>query len=324
MTHPEISIVVCTYNRASMLREALASLYHLTTDDRFDYEIVVIDNASTDGTPTAIATAAAECPVPLRGIREGVQGIVAARNRGIQEARGRWIAFFDDDQLADRRWLAELNSGAQEVSSRVVGGAVVVALPQGCQRRLAPTVRMLLGEAVPSDRPLRYGGRLTPGCGNLMVERSVFEEVGVFEHTVDGRGEDTDLFYRIQRAGIASWYFPSAIIHHQTPPQRLAEGYLLRLASQMGRAIGARQATESPWPRFGVLWTAKLLRAAFIQSPLWLLARATFDREAALGRRCELAISTGFLLGACIALCQRNAPSQPVLPSLGAAATASR
>src|SRR5688572_12404265 len=128
MTTPDISIVVCTHNRAAMLREALASLYHLETGGRFTYEIVVIDNASTDATPQAIAAAAGESPAPLRGIHESQKGIVAARNRGIQEARGRWIAFFDDDQLADGRWLAELYRGAGQFDCRVVGGAVHLSL----------------------------------------------------------------------------------------------------------------------------------------------------------------------------------------------------
>ena len=101
MTTPDISTIVCTYNRADMLRSALASLYDLATDGEFTYEIVVIDNASTDATPAAIAAAAAESSAPLRGVHEPQKGVVAARNRGIREARGRWIAFFDDDQLAE-------------------------------------------------------------------------------------------------------------------------------------------------------------------------------------------------------------------------------
>ena len=189
MTAPDISIVVCTFNRAAMLRQALASLSDLATGGQFQCEIVVIDNASTDDTQQAIAAARLTSKHPLRGIRESEKGIVPARNRGVREARGRWIAFFDDDQLADPQWLVELRRGAAERQCRVVGGAVHLALPDNSSRQLDATVRMLLGESILSDRPLPYGGRITPGCGNLMIERSVFEEVGVFERTVSGRGE---------------------------------------------------------------------------------------------------------------------------------------
>src|SRR5205814_9020127 len=191
-----------------MLRTALVSLSELEAD-KFTYEIVVVDNGSTDETPQVIAAAAHESRRLLRGIYEPEKGIVPARNRGIRESRGRWIAFFDDDQLADRRWLAELWQGAAVKRCRVVGGSVHLALPPQCQRKLAPSVRMLLGEAV-SEQRQPYGGRLTPGCGNLMIERSVFDSVGLYERSVDGRGEDTDLFTRMEQAGIVGWYFPTA------------------------------------------------------------------------------------------------------------------
>jgi glycosyltransferase involved in cell wall biosynthesis len=292
----DISIVVCTQNRAAMLRGALASLYDLAAAG-FRYEIVVVDNGSTDDTQKIIAAAAAESQHPLRGVYEPNQGIVAARNRGIRAAQGRWIAFFDDDQLAERGWLAELYRGAAEKDCRVVGGAVHLAFPDGCERRLDPTVRMLLGEAKLADQPLPYGGRLTPGGGNLMVERSVFDEVGVFVRTVSGRGEDTDLFSRIERAGIAGWYIPSAIVQHLTPPERLSEAYLLSLARRMGVGIAQRQRAACGRIKFAAVWLAKALRAAVVQAPLAAWARLRGDYETWLGRWCLLVINASFLRG---------------------------
>lgn len=292
---PDISIVVCTFNRAEMLKGALASLYNLATDGRFTYEIVIVDNASTDDTPAAIAIAAAESKYPLRGVREGVQGIVAARNRGIREARGQWIAFFDDDQLADSRWLVELYLGAIEQRCRVVGGAVHLALPPGCTRQLDPAVRMLLGESRLSDRPVPYGGRLTPGCGNLMIDRTVFKQVGIFERTVHGRGEDTDLFSRIEKAGIAAWYLPTAIIHHLTPADRLDEAYLLNLARRMGEGVALRQATLYSPSRYALLRLGKALRTTLVQLPLARLNGLIGNREASLGKRCLVALNQEFL-----------------------------
>jgi glycosyltransferase involved in cell wall biosynthesis len=309
--NPDISIVVCTFNRSAMLRAALASLYDLATDGAFTYEIVVIDNASTDDTPQAIATAANESKQPLRGIHEAAKGIVPARNRGIREARGRWVAFFDDDQLADHQWLAELFQGAHEKDCRVVGGAVHLALPDGCERKLDPAVRMLLGESILSEEPLPYGGRNTPGCGNLMVERSVFDDVGVFGVSIAGRGEDTDLFVRIERAGIAAWYLPSAIIHHLTPKERLTEDYLTDLARKMGRGIGIRQAEQFGCAKFTALWLAKAARMAVVQWPLLLLDSLRGKPEAVLGRRCQLAISAGFLRGGCEATWRKSPAAAP-------------
>src|SRR5262245_13027494 len=279
MSVPDISIVVCTRNRAAMLRGALASLYDLETDDIFSYEIVVIDNGSTDDTQQVATNAASESRAPLRYIPEPSKGIVPARNRGIREARGRWIAFFDDDQLADHRWLAELVRGARGKNVRVVGGSVHLKLPEGCTRRLHATVRMLLGEAKLSDQPRPYGGRLTPGCGNLMIERGVFERVGVFERTVSGRGEDTDLFSRIERAGISAWYLPSAIVHHLTPAERLADDYILKLARGVGEGVALRQAELRSKSGFAFLWLGKACRWLFVQAPLTWISRLAGDHE---------------------------------------------
>jgi glycosyltransferase involved in cell wall biosynthesis len=278
-----------------MLRGALASLYDLATDARFTYEVVVIDNGSSDHTPQVIAEAAAASRHPLRGVLEPNKGIVPARNRGIQEARGLWIAFFDDDQLADVCWLRELFAGARQRNCRVVGGAVHLSFPDGRDRNLDPAVRMLLGEAKFCQEPRPYGGRLSPGCGNLMVERSVFEQVGVFERTISGRGEDTDLFSRIERAGIAAWYFPAAIVHHLTPAERLEAAYLLNLARRMGEGVALRHESQMSKPRLAMLMAAKAARAAVLQLPLASLARVYGDHETWLGRRCLLEINRSVL-----------------------------
>jgi GT2 family glycosyltransferase len=309
VTSPDISIVVCTRNRALLLPGALTSLYDLATENEFTYEIVVVDHASSDSTPQVIAEAAKQAKHPLRGVREERPGIVAARNRGIDEAQGRWIAFFDDDQLADWHWLAELYRGAAEHDCRVVGGAVQLALPAGCTRELAPTVRMLLGESMGGDHPQRYGGRLTPGCGNLMVERSVFEQIGQFETAIDGRGEDADLFERLQRARIDAWYIPTATIHHLTPPERLQREYLLRISAGLGRGAAVRQLKALGLIHFTCLWLAKAARVVAIDYPQLMLAGIRRNDEATLGQRCQLTISQGFLSGACRPETATAAPS---------------
>src|SRR5690349_14582285 len=105
MNTPKITIVVCTYNRSAMLRDALRSLYDLRTAGEFTYEVLVVDNNSPDDTPAAIEQCSRESRALLRGVRETKPGVAAARNRGVREAHGEWIAFFDDDQIADADWL---------------------------------------------------------------------------------------------------------------------------------------------------------------------------------------------------------------------------
>jgi len=134
----DVSVVVCTYNRARLLAEALASLVRQQTGDRFQYEVLVVDNGSTDETPQVVAEAArlpaaaggrSSGPQSVRWVREPRPGVAAARNCGVGNARGRWIAFFDDDQIAEPDWLAHLVEVARRTGAACVGGTVRLQLP---------------------------------------------------------------------------------------------------------------------------------------------------------------------------------------------------
>lgn len=293
MTHTtDITIVVCTYNRAEMLRDALRSLTRLRLPVEVAAEILVVDNASKDHTPRVAEEVAAESPIPVRYVRESQQGVVHARNRGVAEANGEWIAFFDDDQLADEHWIAELLDAATQQNVRCVGGYVVLKLPDGCDRRLAPFCRVLLGETVGHDSPRAYDHRFTPGTGNLMVHRGVFEEVGRFDPAYHQRGEDTDLFQRMLHAGIHGWFTPRAIVHHVTPTERMTDEYLLRLCRFMseGMAEDEREA-HGPW-KYPFVWLARVGQAAGVILPRLIRAWVRRDRELKLGTRCRWAVAS--------------------------------
>ena len=287
---PEITIVVCTHNRAASLRQALTSLYALESEGKFAYEILVIDNASQDETLQVIAAAATESAAPLRGVHEPQKGIVPARNRGVAEARGKWLAFFDDDQLADPRWLCELFSAAQTHHARSVGGSVHLRLPDGCRRKLAGLVRTLLGESRWSETTVPYTRSTSPGAGNWLIARTLFDEVGAFEIANQGRNEDSDLYRRFCLAGERSWFVPAAIVHHVITPDRLEEAYLLRLARIIGEFVAWREFTLDGRGKFFALWLLKGMRAAGLYYPAWLAAKVLGRREKALQLRCLLAI----------------------------------
>jgi glycosyltransferase involved in cell wall biosynthesis len=284
---PDISIVVCTHNRAVMLRDALESLLQIETAGTLSYEIVVVDNASTDATAQVVESLQQAGPV-VRYVYEAKKGIATARNRGLREAAGEWIASFDDDQLADPRWLLELFAYAQQYNLRAVGGAVHLKLPEGCQRDLHPFVRMLLGESRLGNDPFPYSLKVSPGTGNLMLHCSVFEQVGTFDEAFAVRAEDTDLYCRIWRAGIEAWYVPAAIVHHVTPPARLEVSYLNRLASFLGGSIAQRERDTHPFPLFVMRWLAKVSLSPLILAAKLLMAKLSGHAEAQLGLSCHL------------------------------------
>lgn len=295
MTLPLISIVVITRNRADLLRGALASLQELKTRDAFRYEIVVVDNGSTDHTALVAAELREHCSVPVRYVFEAKPGIAVARNRGVRESLGEWIAFFDDDQLADADWLHELWSFATQRDLLAVGGAVLLKFVGGPERKLHSFTAMLLGQAMWSSKPFPYSSRISFGCGNLMLQRSVFDRVGLFNEACNLRAEDTELFHRLRVAGIASWYVPTARVHHLTPPERLAESYLARLSERMGRDIARRESERHSAPLFALRLLGKGLRYALWHSPRHLLAKQVGDVETSLGLHCVGVLSRNYL-----------------------------
>ena len=197
----------------------------------------------------------------------------------MEEAGGEWVAFFDDDQLAEPDWIAALLALADRRGAKLVGGRVVLDLPPGVDRPLAPFTRTLLGASVGMPAERRYDRKTTPGAGNLMVHRSVFAAAGNFDPDLGNRGEDTDLFLRALDAGFDAWYTPEAVVHHVIPAERLETAYLYRVCD-----VTAGGLAETDRERFGRLlfpaaWAARVGQAGLVLLPRWLGAKLSGDRE---------------------------------------------
>jgi succinoglycan biosynthesis protein ExoM len=226
MTTTTITVVIPTYNRCEMLGDALASLFLQETCGEFTFEIVVVDNASTDDTKTVVQEAAAISPVPLRHIYHEVPGDAPSRNRGIAESRGEWVAFFDDDELAAPDWLRKLRQAAQESGASVIGGGVQLDMPADVRRRFGPFVRRTSFRETDDSTGLRfYDGKAIPGCANALVARRVFDTVGCFDESMTHGGSDSDFFRRVKSAGEAMCYAPRAVIFHRISTNRLTPEY---------------------------------------------------------------------------------------------------
>ncbi|MCA9163075.1 MAG: glycosyltransferase family 2 protein [Planctomycetales bacterium] len=284
MGEPLTSIVVCTFNRAAMLRDALSSLVAQQTD--FEYEVVVVDNGSSDDTREAVDAIANETATPVRYFREDQRGVSWARNRGITEARGEWIAFCDDDQIADDNWLQMLMDFASEKGVLWAGGQVRLLMDDDELLSLPTECRGLLGESWGLAEPRRYAGKVTPGTGNLLVQKDVFARVGVFDTSLIEGGEDTDLFRRIDAAGIVGWYTPAAIVRHMVPPYRREPRYFLWASRRIGWQLAKRE-----YRRWG--GPILVLRLAARAAQCWLRFRPT------LWRGCLLRSESQVLTGKC-------------------------
>lgn len=226
----EISVVVCTYNRAGQLARALAPLVLSVREARVPGEIVVVDNNSSDTTHDVVEGIARAAPVPVRYAFEARQGLSFARNRGLAEATGRIIAFTDDDCIVDPDWAdAIVQEFAAHPDVAVLGGRVDLHDPAD---RPASTR--------PIDRPLRYRRAEDIyshiiGC-NLALRRAHAEAIGPFDPALGGsRGvvaDDIDFVYRAFRLGAGVLYTPRPRVRHHhgrrtdDAVRRLARAYL--------------------------------------------------------------------------------------------------
>ncbi|QDT38635.1 glycosyltransferase [Stratiformator vulcanicus] len=292
---PTITVAVCTRNRADALRDAVRSLCQLKTNDRFEFEILIIDNGSNDHTHDVWKELSSQSAVPIRYVREDQPGVTHARNRAVAECGSDWLAFFDDDQAADPAWLLELLELTQRRATRCVGGKVVLRLPEGCDRKLHPVVRMLLGESVGLEKERPYSPSITPGAGNLMIRRDVFDDVGRFRVQPNGRGEDTELYLRIHSSGDTGWYSPEAVIHHIIPPERLSGEFLLDLSARMAVGMAEDERTSRGELMYPLVYGARWVQYLGVLWPRLLLAKIQGDAETILGLRCRLRIARDVL-----------------------------
>jgi len=302
----DISIVVCTYNRKALLPGALDSLIHQESGGQFTFEIIIIDDGSTDGTENVVKEIIKEAYiVPIRYVYKEGGGIADARNRGVAEAKSKWIAFFDDDQLAEPQWLAELYRIAMEKEADCVGGSILLDLPDSVNMQLRPFCRKALGELLLDYEPERYSEKVGLGSGNVMIRRKLFERIGGFDPNILTRGEDSDFFWRACEAGAEMWCAPKAIVHHIIPVSRLREEYLRRTSLGDGLCSALIRYRHKGHLR----WFLGLGRRAFrsFARDVWLLLIAVLihDKSWQLDRKCSLWCELGYVRGGLYLLAPR-------------------
>ena len=222
-----ISVVICTHNRDYFLGDSIDSVLH---QDFANYEVVVVDNASTDKTRQVV-----EERLPhhsqLRYIYEPTLGLNVARNRGLQETIAPIIVYFDDDAIAPKQWLKAIQA-AFETNQKigVAGGKVDLIWPPGCQRPqwLSDGLAVNLGAYDLGDtaQAITDPG-LTPRGLNYAIRRDVLQEVGGFSLNLDRVGTNLlsngDLYMTemVLNHGYQVVYLPEAIVQHKVSPERM-------------------------------------------------------------------------------------------------------
>lgn len=289
----DISVVICTYNRAEILHRALKTVVSQETESKFSFEIVVIDNASTDSTKAVVQEIAKKSPVVVKYIHEEDKGIAQARNRAVKESRGDWIAFFDDDQLAERDWLKNLLCIALQTLADCVGGTILLDLPREQLSRLGSVCRSLLGEKIYHGDAVRCRGKEIPSTGNILIARRVFDLIGLFDSSMEC-GEDTDLVKRINASGLNIWISPNAVVHHCIPKYRLDPAYFRWVSLRWGDKFADMDYKWGGYSNVLLLCIARIGQALLVNIPCLVFAYMSDDKPELLDRKCLLWRAVGY------------------------------
>jgi glycosyltransferase involved in cell wall biosynthesis len=233
---PLISVVLCTRNRADLLEKALLSVSEQDFPSS-DYEIILVDNASTDR--TADVAQRFQGRAPLRYIHEERVGLCIARNTGWRAAKGQIIAYFDDDAIARPGWLRAIHdifAQSNAATIGVAGGPVAPIWQAPRPAWLADTVAssLTIVDWGPSEKIILDIDREWLVGANMAMRKRVLEEVGGFHPWLDRVGRNLlssgDVFLQkeILRRGYTCLYVPAMAIEHLVPASRLGKDWFLR------------------------------------------------------------------------------------------------
>jgi glucosyl-dolichyl phosphate glucuronosyltransferase len=244
---PAVTVIVPTRNRSSHLHDCLGSLARQRSARSF--EVIVVDNGSSDDTPRVVARWCREDP-RFRAAHEPRPGLSRAKNAGVEQARGELLLFTDDDAIVQDGWIDAYVDlfGSRDQEVAMAGGPVIPvpedlgSWPHWFDRACLPDLGLLdLGE----QRSLE-GFEYVWG-GNLAIRASAFDRFGRWDESLgrraDERGtfEDAEYQDRLRQAGGKVWFCPRAVVHHRLARGEINPRRVLRTAFARGRNDYARE-----------------------------------------------------------------------------------
>ncbi len=277
----DISVVLCTYNRGELLANALQSLREQTVNG-ISYEILVVDNNSTDHTRELVQRFIDEDP-HFRYVFEKQQGLSCARNAGIAAAHADILVFTDDDIKFAADWLQQnYQAGVRFPDAAYLGGQVLPVWEGEVPSWIPHSVNPLAIQT-PGPHCLKYSWD-DPQClvgANLAVRRSTFARVGLFDIRTQrvkggiGSTEDHDWEKKVWDAGGHGMYVPDIVCYTKVPAERLEKSYHRRWHVGNGKfqAIACNSEYEGTRRVFGV--TPYVYKRAIQTLGEFLIARLT-------------------------------------------------
>jgi GT2 family glycosyltransferase len=239
----KVTVVLCTYNRCKSLASALESLALSAVPDVVDWEVLVVDNNSSDETRDVVYDHSDRYPGRFRYLFEGKQGKSHALNAGVNAAQGDVLVFADDDVFVEPSWLANLTLALRDGDWAGAGGRILPEPGFVPPPWLTDAGQYALAPFAVFDRGADFGELREPPFGtNMAFRKTVFEKHGGFRTDLGPcpgsaiRNEDTEFGRRVMAAGERLCYVPSAVVYHPVPEERLDKRYHLSWWFAKGRA----------------------------------------------------------------------------------------
>jgi len=235
-----ISVCICTYKRPELLGRLVSKLEKQKTEGLFDYSIVIVDNDSLESARQTVEICIRQLKISVGYHVEPEQNIALARNRAVENARGDFISFIDDDEYPDDRWLLNLFKALIHFKADGVLGPV---LP--CYEKKPPSWIL---KGCFFDRPTHLTGHVlrwnNTRTGNVLLKKEIFRKDGKwFDSAFGSGGEDRDFFRRKIEEGHVFVWSNEAPVFETIPPARWKRTTLLKRALLRGKM--ALNATES-------------------------------------------------------------------------------
>lgn len=268
----DLAIVICTFHREALLRDALAALAAQRSPPDLTVELLVVDNSDTGTAEAVVAEAARQTPFPVRYLSAHPANISVARNAGVAATKAAYVAFLDDDQVTDPNWLDVVAGAIRTGGFDAWFGRVIARFAD--PERTTPMVRALFSrqlEAPTGQELIAFGPNKTHAI-SLATNNSVFRREamllgsGPFDPAFgSGGGEDYDLICRMQQAGSRFGWLAEAQARELVPANRCDPAYLRRRYYAGGQAFANAVSNASSRP----LVTRWLIRCkAMVQGAL--------------------------------------------------------
>jgi glycosyltransferase involved in cell wall biosynthesis len=247
-----LDVILPTFNREALLARTLESLRAAPVPAGLDVRILVVDNASTDGTRALVRREAPRFGGRLHGLFVPTPGKAHALNAGIAATDGELVGLIDDDEEIDRGWFECIHRAFRSPVLDFIGGR---CLPRWGAPRPAWLGDGYLGvvgwvDPGPEAKTMDSG---YPGMlmgGNAVVRRRLLDQAGPYATALNRTGsrllgcEDEDMYHRFLALGAQGRYLPDLIIYHYVPVERLSRRYFRRWCFWRGVSLGVMDRTR--------------------------------------------------------------------------------